>query len=182
MTNFPIDCIKGALLLAGVKDVRYYLNGLHFLPSRIEAANGAAAMQIVYPSDAPEQGVIVPRPVIENALKIAPKGVKTLAVGFAACTFGGLPFTPVDAKYPDVSRVIPTAPPVEGAPHVQADPELVLRVYKAVKLASGAPVLLQEPHPSQVVYRVGPVVAVAQALNERAACFSEVKYDVERFG
>ena len=100
--------LKAILNFAAKEDVRYYLNGIlvDFDNRLVVASDGA---MIVVHSGVEnlhgEGSVIIPRFAVETALK---KGF------FGDChitptTINYLPFTPINAKYPDYQRVIPTS-------------------------------------------------------------------------
>jgi len=107
--------LDGLLLIAGKKDIRYYLNGVYIeFNDQITRAVGCDGHKLgIYQAAAPDNrgngSIIIPRDVIENLPKKA--GILTFsqvsethwAINTGAAT---IKFVPCDAKYPDFRRVV----------------------------------------------------------------------------
>lgn len=108
--------LDALLLIAGKKDIRYYLNGIYIewdqTTSRAVGCDGHKLG--IYQADAPDNrgagSIIIPRDVIENLPKKA--GILTFTqndsgagwtINTGATTVG---FTPYEDKYPDFRRVV----------------------------------------------------------------------------
>lgn len=114
--NVTAAQLEAALLFAGKKDIRYYLNGIFFKPAAgvIYATDGHRAIEIKTPGAAGPDEFIIPRESAEMALKIA-KASKQKMVSVDYCAdartgrIGAAEFIAVDAKYPDAASVFPDA-------------------------------------------------------------------------
>lgn len=115
--------------------IRYYLNGVFIEvmenETRLVATDGhtLAVARNVEVSNAENFSVIIPHGVVELALKMK------LNICRVECLNGqwninGISFTPVDGKFPDYRRVIPTDLTNEVG---QFNPEYLARVAKAGK-------------------------------------------------
>lgn len=126
--------MKAAAYCAADKDIRYYLNGVlvETTPTeqRIVATDGHCAAVLRQKLEQPAlPEVIIPNATIKLAL-----GTKsaTLALRFdaGAWSLGGVPFVPVDGKFPDYRRIIPTQATGEAA---QFNVDLLAKFTKAAK-------------------------------------------------
>lgn len=126
MNRITIDrkALKAVSYMMAKKDVRYYLNGVYVeyspLETRLIATNGH--MLAVHRSDAENEGsgsFIIPDSTVASMLRW--KGVSkhnatpitiTVDNGAHTASFHGesIVFTPIDGKFPDWRRVIPTGP------------------------------------------------------------------------
>lgn len=124
--TFPIGKLRGILLFAAKKDIRYYLSGVYFTRAPngkgiIAVATDGHRLTVIYQEQdisqlAPDFGVILPREELERACKFPVKD-KHIGMLDAALIVDGLKATvktaitvecaPIDGKYPDYSRVIP---------------------------------------------------------------------------
>jgi DNA polymerase-3 subunit beta len=115
MFTIKTNELKALLLCAGKKDIRYYLNGVHFesTPHGIIAAStdGHRLLCINLPSEQAE-GIkaLIPRPLIEAAVKtkaptidITIEGANVTLASAGPNVSGGL----TDATFPGYRRVIP---------------------------------------------------------------------------
>lgn len=141
--------LKAALVCAGVKDVRFYLNGVfvEVMPreTRVISTDGARAVvfRAVLEKDEPDQAVaeiLIPNAIIK-ALKVdkripacelsyvgANPSSATLSHDGAAVTF-----TPIDGKYPDYRRIFPTQPGSGMQAHFQL--QYLADITHAVQIA-----------------------------------------------
>jgi DNA polymerase-3 subunit beta len=115
--------LKALLLVAGNKDIRYYLNGvcveIHARYTRYVATDGhrLALIHDAVPADDEDQSpavMIIPRDAIKAVKAI--KGRNAVPMSYdavnpsAECRIEGatpVVFQPIDGKFPDYSRVIP---------------------------------------------------------------------------
>ncbi len=138
--------LRAVSLFSATKDIRYYLNGVYVEASATEtrvAATDGHVLAVVRSDEVngmaacPEISLIVPGAVIASALKLLEKDDKHLSLflddGKWTMVANGarLPFEPIDGKFPDYRRVIPTKEP-EGIA-AQFNPELLMRFKKAAK-------------------------------------------------
>lgn len=109
--------LKAAYMCAAKKDVRYYLNGVHIRKDEsmrhhgvIEATNGHYLFQGCFSdasgadsiSDCPPFDIIIPNDAIKLALSS-----KDSALTITTSSVGSISYTPIDAKFPDFTAVIP---------------------------------------------------------------------------
>lgn len=112
--------IKAALLFAGDRDVRYYLNGICVetrpTGARLVATDGHRLVVVNVPQ-IDESGetlalevsqFIIPRDACETAVKAFGKlpQIEIVRDGKTR-TLGGLPFTEIDGKFPEYARLVP---------------------------------------------------------------------------
>lgn len=129
------NTLKALLLIAGKKDVRYYLNGIliDHVKRVAVATNGAMLMVIkLAADDEVNASAIIPRELAEKAVKI---GDGTLSISVdGMIKLGGLSAKGVDGRYPDWLRVVPeTTSGVAG----HYNHELTNTIQKAAALVLG---------------------------------------------
>jgi DNA polymerase-3 subunit beta len=110
-----VTTLKALLLFAGKKDIRYYLNGVHFERSATGtvavATNGHCLAVARLDRDAAEPASFtVPREHLDNVVKGAKGGVDIVQVDAAQCTLissnGRITVPLLDGKFPDWRRVV----------------------------------------------------------------------------
>lgn len=146
--DIPASSLRAALTCAAKNDVRYYLNGVFLdLPrGRIVSTTGAILFCGAGPR-ADHAGVIIPREIIETALKaLGRKFERTFMVGVeiteqtirlnvpGAIAAG----TCVDGEFPQYERILPRNPSGVTA---QFDPELLVKARDAINAYTGASVI-----------------------------------------
>lgn len=127
--------LKAVLLAAGKKDIRYCLNGICVNAKHIVATDGKRMHVAAHMQDDWEGAqIVIPRESVELALKM-----KTPSVTITQSAINGIPFTPLDGRYPDYTRVMPQlSQPVDiGALHTQVNPDFLSDAVAAVKLVTG---------------------------------------------
>jgi DNA polymerase-3 subunit beta len=133
--NINLDIFRAAILFAGKQDVRYYLNGVHVTAGRVQSSNGHAAF--FHKADIPDGvDVIIPREVLEQVLKVKAKECE-LSIGETCsiqCAGIEFKFRPVDGKFPDCQRIIPTQVTGEAATF---NPDYLVACQKAAKVLHG---------------------------------------------
>lgn len=134
----PMNSLKGMSVLASKQDVRYYLNGVLIESNksytRMIATDGhlMGIYQISETAHNDEEfSIIVPNEIIAKLDK---------RDNFLSCENGkwsidGMAFTPVDGKFPDYMRVMPSAPATGES--AQFNHELITRFAKCSKLLNG---------------------------------------------
>lgn len=135
--TIEISALKAALIFAAKKDVRYYLNGVCIewgkLGTRLIATDGHRAFvcQVDTESNDPAH-VIVPTDSIAAVLKLSGK-LRAVECNYAegkVSFTGGITATPIDGRFPEIDRVIPTEFSGEVA---QFDFEYLGDIGKALK-------------------------------------------------
>jgi hypothetical protein len=126
--------LKAALLAAGKKDVRYYLNGVLINNRHIVATDGHRMTVIAHGGEWPHGEVKIPREAVEMAVKLK---LKTVDVTPEA--IGPIAFKPLDGKFPDYTRVMPALSlgVDQGSVHTQVNPDFLRDAVAAVKLVVG---------------------------------------------
>ena len=134
----PMNSLKAMSVLASKQDIRYYLNGVLIESNksytRMIATDGhlLGIYQIKETAHNDEEfSIIVPNEIIAKLDK---------RDNFLSCENGkwsidGMAFTPVDGKFPDYMRVLPTKPATGES--AQFNPELITRFAKCSKLLNG---------------------------------------------
>ncbi len=111
--NIERKALAAAILSAPKSDVRYYLNGLLLEVNYDVIVVGTDGHRITVclsatTGDTNEPfNIIVPHEAISNVLKANKSRFITLVIDGDSHTLGGLPFSPIDGKYPDWRRTIP---------------------------------------------------------------------------
>jgi len=110
-----VTTLKALLLFAAKKDIRFYLNGIHFEQSAsgtvAVATNGHCLAVARLDRESVEPGsFIVPREHLDNVVKGAKGGVDIVQVDATQCTLnssnGKITVPLCDAKFPDWRRVV----------------------------------------------------------------------------
>jgi len=128
----PTATLKAVSLFAGKKDVRNYLNGVHFTRNAaglllVVGTNGAAVGLAACGPVEPFEPFTVPVDTISIVLKAYGK---LASLDVTAAALEGIPFMPLEGKYPDFAQVVPST--VSGT-SAHFNPELVELFYKASK-------------------------------------------------
>lgn len=133
--DINLDIFRAAILFAGKHDIRFYFNGVHLTAGRVQSSNGHAAF--FHKADIPDGvDVIIPREVIERVLKVKAQECE-LSIGETCsiqCAGIEFKFKPVDGKFPDCSRIIPTQVTGEAATF---NPDYLAACQKAAKALHG---------------------------------------------
>ena len=162
--QIQLQTLKAARIAAAVKDVRYYLNGVLVefsaqndasdVKAVVAATDGHmlfAAHTIVNRDDENEQApdigtqIIIPSDTIK-ACKLRHKSNPFVTLKQISATqwqLGDVLFTPIDGKFPDYRRVIPSYDMVAATPQAPAyyQPELLTRALSALRTHRNAPKL-----------------------------------------
>jgi len=142
--NIPRNALKAVSLAMAVRDVRKYLNGTLVQCSgrtvRLVATDGHRLHMMDLPQDVPcpplVEGVIIPRALIEWALKNSKPGQSvqvTIDGGMVKIAASGASMSgaAIDERFPDYSRILPREAP--SGIVAQFNPRYVLSAYEAVK-------------------------------------------------
>lgn len=142
--NIPRNALKAVSLAMGLRDPRFYLNGMLIQCSgrtvRLVATDGNRLHMLDLPQNVPcpplVEGMIIPRAMVDWALKNSKPGQSvqvttdgatvTIAAGGA-----GMSGAAVDGRYPDYDRILPRGIPTGEV--AQFDPQYVSDAYAAVK-------------------------------------------------
>lgn len=111
-TVLPVDLLKAALVCSSVESYRYYLNGVCITPTgHVVSTDGHRMFVGRYTGASGEGELIIPNAAIKKALV----GHKTSEINLVdarkdggTCSLGDINFTPVDGKFPDWKRILPT--------------------------------------------------------------------------
>lgn len=141
-----VTTLKALLLFAAKKDIRYWINGIHFERSATGtlavATNGHCLAVARLDRDSAEPAsFIVPREHLDNVVKGAKGGVDIVQVDAAQCTLnssnGRITVPLCDGKFPDWRRVVSAQQTGERA---YFHPDYVSMVDKAGQLLRPAKV------------------------------------------
>lgn len=135
----PMNSLKGMSLLASKQDIRYYLNGVLIESNksytRMIATDGhlLGIYQISETAHKDEEfSIIIPNEIIA---KLDKKDNFLSTNEHGNWSIDGIAFTPVDGKFPDYMRVMPTKPATGEA--AQFNHELITRFAKCSRLLNG---------------------------------------------
>ena len=126
--------LKAALLAAGKKDIRYYLNCVVINEKHIVATDGYRMNVIAHGGEWTHGEVKIPREAVEMAVKLK---LKTVDVTPEA--IGPIAFKPLDGKFPDYARVMPALSlgVDQGNVSTQVNSDFLRDAVAAVKLVVG---------------------------------------------
>jgi DNA polymerase-3 subunit beta len=172
------NALAAAIVAAGKKDVRYYLNGICIEPdfdkaivigtdgSMLAAIHSGVLDNDGQTTPALTDTLIVPRETIENALKITPKKVDFIELlatdNDGAYSLAGIPFQSINARYPDWRRIIPNQ--ISGEVGHYA-PQLIARAHKALAEYYGVTVA---KYCKAVLHQNGTSAALMQGIDNQA--------------
>ena len=172
MINLQKHQLAAALECAGDRDRRGYLNGVALIvcasgQTYLAATDGStafvgrfAAEWVGSPAPVPFT-LIIPRDTVKAAIK--GKGAVRLSPAAADGRYvlGDSIFTPLEGRFPDLARVIPTAVSAEAG---QYDPALLYKATRAARLWEGAKARYYRLHHNgegaAVILPEGAIVAV----------------------
>jgi hypothetical protein len=141
-----VTTLKALLLFAGKKDVRYYINSIHFEQSATGtvavATNGHCLAVARLDRDPVEpSSFTVPREHLDNVVKGAKGGVDVVQVDAAQCTLvstnGRITVPLLDGKFPDWRRVVT---PQQTGERAYYHPDYAAMVDKAGQIVRPAKV------------------------------------------
>ena len=147
MLTIPRSAFKAAVICAATKDVRYYLIGVHIErtaagPVHIVSTNGSSLFVGAIESPECTQSGPWDLTVPLDVAKAAAKGkgeVQLIARDDGRYELDGRVFAPVDGKFPDWRRVVPTSPTGERADFdhaLLADAQLAVATWHGCKPAA----------------------------------------------
>lgn len=157
-----------ALFQSDQKDVRYYLQALHFKSNggayRMTASDGCTLATTEVPGEWEPVDIILPSKAIDIALKATGKG-KTLdlLINGTVYTLAGIPFTPVDGHYPNVQRI--WGGEADGKP-CTISPEYYARLGKVAKLLKSD--LAYWYDSERLYFRLGPIKGLVMPMRTKA--------------
>ena len=151
----PMNSLKAMSVLASKQDIRYYLNGVlvesNKSYTRMVATDGhlLGIYQIKETAHNDEEfSIIIPNEIIA---KLDKKDNFLSTNEHGNWSIDGIAFTPVDGKFPDYMRVMPSAPATGES--AQFNHELIARFAKCSKLlnANKTPVIAHNGGSSALV-------------------------------
>lgn len=157
--SFKRNEIKAALLFAAKNDVRYYLCGIHYNGNKgtLEATCGHCAIVIDTRTLWDGVDLIIPRHIVELAVKGKDEYVQLLKDDDGVWHFGGTPFVPVNATYPDMERILPPQREIDAAvpSYGVYQPRYLVDASKAIGLiyksrtdgSTGVPMMMMKDKP-----------------------------------
>lgn len=146
MITLKKNVLKAALISSAKKDMRYWLNGILFKVAEsgrvyISSTDGhrlfVANIEADWTDD-PVNGpleLIIPREAVETAVKAKSEVLTLSALPDGRYTLGDAVFSPVDAKFPDINKVIPRDDMSGATAHFNC--EYLADAQKALRLVSG---------------------------------------------
>lgn len=143
--------LKAALTHASKSDIRYYLNGVCLTIGEsgmayLMATDGMRAFIGSFTAnwtDVEKKGpfqIIIPRDTVTAAIKLAGKNIlcRLDVLRDGRYSLGGVQFTAIDGKFPDINRIIPSTISGETA---QYNPEFLLAARDALRVWHGVKTL-----------------------------------------
>ena len=154
-TYIKTRTLKASIYCAAVKDVRYYLQGvhLHFRHegiTRVEVVSTDGnimsafidTMEYIEDAQTADWSIIIPIDVVKKVSKVKKAVVILESLPDGRYMLDDTVFAPVDGRYPDYRRVIPNAidaaKPNPDTDRVQIDPDLMVRCADALLTYTGA--------------------------------------------
>jgi len=125
-TKINSGALKALLRFAATKDVRYYLCGVLIEPAGYAVATDGRTLLAVRCEPFDGTAYIVPSATIKAALGLATKYTPEIEIDSKAC--GGVSYTPIDGRFPEWRRIVPTTFSGETA---YIDPEYLVRAMAA---------------------------------------------------
>jgi DNA polymerase-3 subunit beta len=136
----PKDSLKAMAILASKQDIRYYLNGVlvesNGAYTRLVATDGHLLGIFQISETAHEDkafSIIIPNEIIA---KLDKKDNFLSTNEHGNWVIDGISFNPIDGKFPDYMRVLPSKPATGET--AQFNPELINRFTKCSKLLNGS--------------------------------------------
>lgn len=134
--------LSAAALVAATRDIRYYLNGVCVFQRNsivyVAATDGISLFIDFLPDAEPAEQdfeVIIPIDTVKRTLKVKIKDFRLAEQSqYGMWTIGPDAFKPIDGRFPDVLRVIPSNTSNE---HADFDFERLAIAQKALRLATG---------------------------------------------
>ena len=151
--------LRAALVCAATQDVRYYLNGIHITPDRIEGTDGHRVACFKTPWGAADLDIIIPKFKIPAPVQKVLIAVQGEAVEIHMMDRGGAEtitkLTAIDGNFPDVERILPAKDAQGTNSVVQVDPRMIVDVLNACRAPKHVGVDIHITGGKGDVYRVG---------------------------
>lgn len=174
--TLDLNLINALVPLIPTKDIRYYLNGLHFKSNYVELTNGHYAVRIKHNMDLGQnyKPFIIPVDKLKNYLKqFTPGQRKSEMVKIDltsplnehytfTCMGNSSTFQAMDQVFPSIDRIIPAPERETETSKFAVNPEYIGDISKAMKLLSKMP--SKELLPVTIVYN-GPDKALTLDYN-----------------
>lgn len=155
-TEFPRAHLAAVSNFMASKDIRYYLVGVcaEVLPTetRLVATDGLAVGATLHKRDNDERfEVLIPEATVDLALGTKVPFIDLTRDDAGQWRLAGIPFMPIDGRFPDYRRIFPTT--WSGAA-AHFDPNLVMRFVKAAKALGhkGVPIVRNNGNENALVH------------------------------
>lgn len=143
-----LTMLRGVLACAGVKDVRYYLNGIHISDRYVESTDGHRFARFKTPTlcGGPlEKGIIIPsfkipKPIVQVVIVIGGEGAIEAHLTDKKGQTEIIKLTAIDGRYPDLDVVMPRLDDGDPPPSLVLNPHLIYDVTKAMGFKAFCPV------------------------------------------
>jgi len=154
-----LTMLRGVLACAGVKDVRYYLNGIHISDRYVESTDGHRFARFKSPSQC--GGPLSPKGIIIPTFKIPAPTVQAVIVIGEGCPIeihltdkkGQLKIielSEVNGHFPDLDTVTPRQKTDKSIKNVLINPHLMYGVTKAMGFNTFCPVKIELSQPYRI--------------------------------
>lgn len=145
--QFPRTYLAAAAQFMAANNIRYYLNGVYVEiltgATRLVAIDGHICGVLRWPTANDEMcDVIIPAATVALVCKMKGDFVELAHEEGRGWSLDGVPFAPVDGKFPPYRRIIVTQPSGEAGNY---NPELLMRFVKAARALKlrGVPIVRQ---------------------------------------
>ena len=140
--------LRGVLACAGVKDVRYYLNGIHVSDRYVESTDGHRFARFKTPAlcgGLLEKSLIIPsfkipRPIQSVVLVIGYEGAIEAHLTDKKGQTEIIQLTTINGRFPDLDTVMPRLDDGNLPPSIVLNPHLIYNVTKAMGFKDFCPV------------------------------------------
>jgi len=179
-TEFPRAYLAAANCFIGIKDIRYYLCGVLveslLTETRLAATNGNIAAVLRHAlANEDRFEIIIPAATVALALKM-PGEFMTLEKIGDKWSLAGIAFVPIDGKFPDYRRIVPSNCSSDAASGFA--PDLLMAFAKAGKALKikAHPIARQNGKDAALVhfYAFDNFVGVLMPLNHFTAKFPDL--------
>ena len=155
-----LTMLRGVLACAGVRDVRYYLNGIHISDRYVESTDGHRFARFPTPKvcNGPLDGSVtvprfkIPAPVVRVIITVDGDQLEVFLLDKKGEEVS-LILNPVGGKFPDLDTLMPTGTP-DRMLQVNINPRFLSEVIKAMRLGDWHAVRIHSTGAEGSVYRI----------------------------
>lgn len=172
--TFPLSALKAAAICAAKKDARYYMNGVHVhfdvktMYAQVSGTDGHVLMTGRVPFTFEDDAQTASWSMIIPLAAIPKKGTTATLESLPDGRYmlNDIVFAPIDGRFPDVGRVIPSAADFASTPAEIGtyDPNLILRAHDALHTFYGT------TKGTFYLHQRGPRESAVMAGHDSAAC------------